>query len=75
MPVANTPAAKKNLQKKTEPCKHYRLHFEDGGLHIACNGCKCRWVCIGENKFDLPDINARSMGLTNMDNRHDPFGR
>lgn len=70
MTSANTPAA-----KKPDPCKHFRLHFTDGGLFIVCDKCKYRWVAVGHDAYGhVADITARGMGMNETDRRFDPFG-
>ena len=67
---------KKKKEEPKAPCKHYRLHFEDGGLHLVCSGCGYVWVAVGHDKLRcVHDIQARGMGLTNLDHRNDPYGR
>lgn len=60
--------------KPKPPCKHSKLHFEDGGLHIVCSTCKYTWVAVGHDSLRcVHDIQARAMGLSHMDERRDPY--
>ena len=66
-----TPAKKKAIPKP--PCRHGHLHFETGGLHLVCDDCKYVWAAVGHcpQRF-IQDIQARAMGFTEQDKRHDP---
>lgn len=64
--IAKKPAA-------PQPCKHQRLHFANGGLHIVCEGCGRAWVKVLEPYRIIQDVMARGEGLSELDRRVDPY--
>ena len=72
--MSNSPQ-NKNKPKPT-PCRHYTLHFADGGYFVECNNCGYRWVATERDCYGaVVDPRAREMGLSEADTRSDPFGR
>lgn len=55
------------------PCRHEAIHFETGGLHIVCNGCGRAWTSVINHPLrNIFDPTARALGLTELDERHNP---
>lgn len=59
-------------KKPLKPCKHKKLHFEDGGLHIVCDDCSQAWQALNKQRL-VPEFMARGWGFSKLDVRKDPL--